>query len=174
MLPVARDRVNAIGAVDSLMVRDLWHSHRQVQTWLGICDRRGMAASCWHAETLGIFQVTATLGALVSSRRPSTTRLCAPGAARRHPTGGTVTAGRGVGIVSLILWALILIISVNTPFSSCAPTTTAKRHVACWLAVRPHAPPGTWRAGLLVVGLVAPAALRRWRHHAGDFRSQPL
>ena len=67
MLPVARDRVNAIGAVDSPMVRDpLAIRIARLQTWLAYLPIGG-AMAVIHAgmpKRSGIFQVTATLGAL--------------------------------------------------------------------------------------------------------------
>jgi hypothetical protein len=45
-------------------------------------------------------------------------------------SGGTLAPETITGIVSLILWSLIMIISSNTPSSSCAPTIAAR--VASW------------------------------------------
>ena len=61
----------------------------------------------------GIFQATATLGALgVVYGDIGTSPLYAlKEAARAAAHGGTITPDAVLGIVSLILWALILIIS---------------------------------------------------------------
>src|SRR5258708_24811818 len=78
----------------------------------------GGAMAVSHAgmpKRSGIFQVTATLGALgVVYGDIGTSPLYAlREAARAAAHGGTVTPDAVLGIVSLILWALILIISIK-------------------------------------------------------------
>jgi K+ transporter len=49
-------------------------------------------------------------------------------------SGGTVAPEAVLGIVSLIFWSLIVVISIKyTRFSSCAPTTTERAaSLPCW------------------------------------------
>jgi len=121
----------------------------------------------------GIIPVMATLGALgVVYGDIGTSPLYAlrerPG---RHPRRHG-DAGRGAGDRLAILWALILIIRVNTPFSILRATTTAKAHrcLAGLLSAARRA--GTLARRASGRGLVGAALLYGMGHHAGDFRSQ--
>src|ERR1700730_12119664 len=89
----------------------------RLQTWHAQRPSGG-AMAVIHAgmpKRSGIFQVTATLGALgVVYGDIGTSPLYAfKEAARAASHGGTVTPDAVLGIVSLILWALILIISIK-------------------------------------------------------------
>ena len=66
-----------------------------------------------------------------------------------------------LGIVSLILWALILIISVKYALLILRADNHGEGGIVALLALLSarNAEPGTWRAGLLVVGLVGAALL---------------
>ena len=44
----------------------------------------------------------------------------------RHASGDGLTRGEIIGTVSLLLWALILVITLKYSSSSCGPTTRAK------------------------------------------------
>src|SRR5713101_8967533 len=79
-----------------------------------------------------------------------------------------------LGVVSLILWALILIISVKYALLILRADNRGEGGIVALLALLSarNARPGTWRAQLLVVGLVGSAALRRRRHHAGDLGAE--
>ena len=112
----------------------------------------------------GIFQATATLGALgVVYGDIGTSPLYAlKEAARAAATsGGTITPDAVLGIVSLILWALILIISVKYALLILRADNHGEGGIVALLALLSarNAEPGTWRAGLLVVGLVGAALL---------------
>src|SRR6266481_513316 len=111
----------------------------------------------------GIFQVTATLGALgVVYGDIGTSPLYAlREAARAASHGGTVTPDAVLGIVSLILWALILIISVKYALLILRADNHGEGGIVALLALLSarNAAPGTWRAHLLVVGLVGAALL---------------
>src|SRR5258707_15519370 len=111
----------------------------------------------------GIFQVTATLGALgVVYGDIGTSPLYAlKEAARAAAHGGTVTPDAVLGIVSLILWALILIISIKYALLILRADNHGEGGIVALLALLSarNAEPGTWRARLLVVGLVGAALL---------------
>src|SRR5258707_4294894 len=111
----------------------------------------------------GIFQVTATLGALgVVYGDIGTSPLYAlREAARAAAHGGAVTPDAILGIVSLILWALILIISIKYALLILRADNHGEGGIVALLALLSarNAEPGTWRARLLVVGLVGAALL---------------
>src|SRR6478672_3856352 len=93
-------------------------------------------------------------------------------AAKAATHGGPLTNEAVLGVVSLILWALILIISIKYALLILRADNRGEGGIVAILALlgARHAQPGTWRAQLLVVG--RGAALRRRRHHAGDFGAQ--
>src|SRR5713101_5480494 len=150
-------RVNAIGAVDRRSARlQTWHAYLPI----------GGAMAVIHAgmpKRSGIFQVTATLGALgVVYGDIGTSPLYAlREAAQAAAHGGTVTPDAVLGIVSLILWALILIISVKYALLILRADNHGEGGIVALLALLSarNAAPGTWRAHLLVVGLVGAALL---------------
>ena len=111
----------------------------------------------------GIFQATATLGALgVVYGDIGTSPLYAlKEAARAAARGGTIMPDAVLGIVSLILWALILIISIKYALLILRADNHGEGGIVALLALLSarNAEPGTWRAGLLVVGLVGAALL---------------
>src|ERR1700716_1932476 len=111
----------------------------------------------------GILQATATLGALgVVYGDIGTSPLYAlKEAARAAARGGAVTPDAVLGIVSLILWALIVIISVKYALLILRADNHGEGGIVALLALLSarNAEPGTWRAGLLVVGLVGAALL---------------
>src|ERR1700716_2438403 len=111
----------------------------------------------------GILQATATLGALgVVYGDIGTSPLYAlKEAARAAARGGAVTPDAVLGIVSLILWALIVIISVKYALLILRADNRGEGGIVALLALLSarNARPGTWRAGLLVVGLVGAALL---------------
>ncbi len=114
-------------------------------------------------KSSGIFQVTATLGALgVVYGDIGTSPLYAlREAARAAAHGGTVTPDAILGIVSLIFWALILIISIKYALLILRADNHGEGGIVALLALLSarNAEPGTWRARLLVVGLVGAALL---------------
>src|SRR5947199_6805710 len=75
--------------------------------------------------------------------------------------GGTLTPDAIMGVVSLILWALILIISVKYALLILRADNRGEGGIVALLALLSarNAQPGTWRAHLLVVGLVGAALL---------------
>ena len=112
----------------------------------------------------GSFQATATLGALgVVYGDIGTSPLYALKEAARAAShhSGAVTPDAVMGIVSLILWALILIISLKYALLILRADNHGEGGIVALLALLSarNAEPGTWRAGLLVVGLVGAALL---------------
>ena len=114
----------------------------------------------------GMVQATATLGALgVVYGDIGTSPLYAlkeaARAAAHHAGTGMVTPDAVLGIVSLILWALILIISLKYALLILRADNHGEGGIVALLALLSarNAEPGTWRAGLLVVGLVGAALL---------------
>src|SRR6202165_6116832 len=77
--------------------------------------------------------------------------------------GGPLTHEAILGVVSLILWALILIISVKYALLILRADNRGEGGIVALLALLSarHARPGTWRAQLLIVGLVGAALLYR-------------
>jgi KUP system potassium uptake protein len=82
-------------------------------------------------------------------------------AARAASAGGTLQPGAVVGCVSMILWALILIISLKYSLLIMRADNRGEGGIMAMLALLKarHAKPGTARAYVLVVGLVGAALL---------------
>jgi KUP system potassium uptake protein len=107
--------------------------------------------------------LTATLGALgVVYGDIGTSPLYAlKEAAKAAAHGGTLTPEAILGVASLILWALILIISVKYALLILRADNRGEGGIVALLALLSarNAQPGTWRAQLLIVGLVGAALL---------------
>ncbi|HTD85788.1 MAG TPA: KUP/HAK/KT family potassium transporter [Candidatus Binatia bacterium] len=107
--------------------------------------------------------LTATLGALgVVYGDIGTSPLYAlKEAAKAAAHGGALPDGAIFGIVSLILWALILIISAKYALLILRADNRGEGGIVALLALLSarNARPGTWRAKLLIVGLVGAALL---------------
>jgi KUP system potassium uptake protein len=75
--------------------------------------------------------------------------------------GGTLSPETILGLASLILWTLILIISLKYAILMLRADNHGEGGMIALLALLDvrHAPQGTWRAGLLVVGLAGAALL---------------
>jgi KUP system potassium uptake protein len=82
-------------------------------------------------------------------------------AAKAAAHGGPLTSDAILGVVSLILWALILIISVKYALLILRADNRGEGGILALLALLSarNARPGTWRAQLLIVGLVGAALL---------------
>src|SRR5947207_12578191 len=82
-------------------------------------------------------------------------------AAKAATHGGALTPDAVLGVVSLILWALILIISVKYALLILRADNRGEGGIVALLALlhARNARPGTWRAQLLVVGLIGAALL---------------
>ncbi len=82
-------------------------------------------------------------------------------AARAAAHDGSVAPEAVLGVVSLILWALILIISIKYAALIMRADNRGEGGIVAILALlhARHAAPGTWRVHLLVVGLVGAALL---------------
>src|SRR5216684_1374506 len=119
--------------------------------------RTGQAA---HTETLPI---AATLGALgiVYGDIGTSPLYALKEAAKAASNGGLLTSDAILGVVSLIFWALILIISVKYALLILRADNRGEGGIVALLALLSarNAQPGTWRAQLLVVGLVGAALL---------------
>jgi KUP system potassium uptake protein len=107
--------------------------------------------------------VTATIGALgiVYGDIGTSPLYALKEAARAAANGGTPSESAILGVVSLILWALILIVSIKYALLILRADNRGEGGIVALLAllhVR-SAAPGTWRAQLLVVGLVGAALL---------------
>src|SRR5580704_15761361 len=114
------------------------------------------------AHTKGL-PIVATLGALgVVYGDIGTSPLYALREAAKAAThDGPLTSDATFGVVSLILWALILIISVKYALLILRADNRGEGGIVALLALLSarNAQPGTWRAQLLVVGLVGAALL---------------
>jgi len=107
--------------------------------------------------------VSATIGALgVVYGDIGTSPLYAlKEAARAAANGGTPGESAILGLVSLILWALILIVSIKYALLILRADNRGEGGIVALLALL-HvrgAAPGTWRAQLLIVGLLGAALL---------------
>ncbi|MBN9040014.1 MAG: potassium transporter Kup [Rhizobiales bacterium 62-47] len=82
-------------------------------------------------------------------------------AAKAATHGGALTHDAVLGVVSLILWALILIISVKYALLILRADNRGEGGIVALLALLSarNAKPGTWRAQLLLVGLIGAALL---------------
>ncbi|MDB5504303.1 MAG: Kup system potassium uptake protein [Tardiphaga sp.] len=111
----------------------------------------------------GGLPLTATVGALgVVYGDIGTSPLYAlKEAVKAAAHGGPLTSDATLGVVSLILWALILIISVKYAMLILRADNRGEGGIVALLALLSarNAQPGTWRAHLLVVGLVGAALL---------------
>jgi KUP system potassium uptake protein len=107
--------------------------------------------------------LTATIGALgVVYGDIGTSPLYAlKEAAKAAANGGALTHGAILGVVSLILWALILIISIKYAMLIMRADNRGEGGIVALLALLSarNAQPGTWRAQLLIVGLIGAALL---------------
>src|ERR1700760_3953113 len=114
------------------------------------------------AHTKGL-PIAATLGALgVVYGDIGTSPLYALKEAAKAAThGGPLTHAAILGVVSLILWALILIISIKYAMLIMRADNRGEGGIVALLALLSarNALPGTWRAQLLVVGLIGAALL---------------
>lgn len=82
-------------------------------------------------------------------------------AAKAASHGGALTDEAILGVVSLILWALILIISFKYAMLIMRADNRGEGGIVALLALlhTRNAQPGTWRAQLLIVGLIGAALL---------------
>src|SRR4249920_3686958 len=82
-------------------------------------------------------------------------------AAKAATHGGPLQPEAVLGVVSLILWALILIISIKYALLILRADNRGEGGIVALLALLSarNAQPGTWRAQLLVVGLIGAALL---------------
>jgi KUP system potassium uptake protein len=107
--------------------------------------------------------LTATIGALgVVYGDIGTSPLYAlKEAARAAAHGGPLSSAAVLGVASLILWALILIISIKYALLIMRADNRGEGGIVALLALLSarNAQPGTWRAQLLLVGLVGAALL---------------
>ena len=117
-------------------------------------------AASGHSSSLPL---TTTIGALgVVYGDIGTSPLYAlKEAAKAAAHGGTVTPDAILGVVSLILWALILIISLKYALLILRADNRGEGGIVALLALLSarNAEPGTWRAQLLIVGLIGAALL---------------
>ena len=76
-------------------------------------------------------------------------------------SGGALSHETILGIVSLIFWALILIVSLKYAILILRADNHGEGGIVAMLALLDarHAPPGSWRASLLIVGLIGAALL---------------
>ena len=120
-------------------------------------------AATSHAPSPHPLPLAATLGALgVVYGDIGTSPLYALKEAARAAAHGSVIMPAAVyGVVSLILWALVLIISIKYALLILRADNRGEGGIVALLALlhARNARPGTWRARLLIVGLVGAALL---------------
>jgi KUP system potassium uptake protein len=112
---------------------------------------------------LSALPTTATLGALgIVYGDIGTSPLYALKEAIKAATaGGAPLAGAVLGVVSLIIWSLILIISLKYAILILRADNRGEGGIVALLALlrARHARPGSWRAAVLVLGLLGAALL---------------
>src|ERR1700755_1213321 len=127
---------------------------------MGVPGTSTPGAASGHSSPL---HAAATIGALgVVYGDIGTSPLYALKEAARAAThGGPLTPDAILGVVSLILWALILIISIKYALLILRADNRGEGGIVALLALLSarNAKPGTWRAQLLIVGLVGAALL---------------
>src|SRR3954462_7880184 len=115
------------------------------------------------SKPAGILPIGATLGALgVVYGDIGTSPLYALKEAAKAAThGGALHPDAVLGVVSLIFWALILIISLKYALLILRADSRGEGGIVALLALLSarNAKPGTWRAQLLIVGLIGAALL---------------
>jgi KUP system potassium uptake protein len=74
---------------------------------------------------------------------------------------GTISAETTVGVVSVILWSLVLIVSFRYAILIMRADNRGEGGIIALLALLDvrHAPRGSWRASLMIVGLIGAALL---------------
>ncbi len=116
-----------------------------------------------HVKSSGTIPLTATIGALgVVYGDIGTSPLYAlKEAAKAAANGGALSHDAILGVASLILWALILIISIKYAMLIMRADNRGEGGIVALLALLSarNAQPGTWRAQLLIVGLIGAALL---------------
>jgi KUP system potassium uptake protein len=116
-----------------------------------------------HVKSTSALPLTATLGALgVVYGDIGTSPLYAlKEAAKAAANGGALSHDAILGVASLILWALILIISIKYAMLIMRADNRGEGGIVALLALLSarNAQPGTWRAQLLIVGLIGAALL---------------
>jgi KUP system potassium uptake protein len=82
-------------------------------------------------------------------------------AVKAASAGGAPTPEAVLGVISLILWSLILIISLKYAILICRADNRGEGGIVALLAVlrARHARPGTWRSAVLMLGLLGAALL---------------
>src|SRR5262249_18978896 len=75
--------------------------------------------------------------------------------------GGTPVSSAVLGVVSLVIWSLIVIVSLKYAVLILRANNRGEGGIVAMLALlhARHAPPGTWRAGVLMLGLLGAALL---------------
>src|SRR6202042_2609196 len=76
-------------------------------------------------------------------------------------TGGTPTPETVMGVVSVILWSLILIVALKYAILILRADNHGEGGIVALLALLDarHAPRGSWRSSLLIIGLIGAALL---------------
>jgi KUP system potassium uptake protein len=115
------------------------------------------------SKPLAGLKVAATMGALgiVYGDIGTSPLYALKEAAKAAAHGGSLTPEAVLGVVSLILWALILIISVKYALLILRADNRGEGGIVALLALLSarNAESGTWRAQLLIVGLIGAALL---------------
>ncbi len=133
-----------------------------------IHDRRGqivrtISSTARIAGQLRALPAAATLGALgIVYGDIGTSPLYAfKEAIKAATSGGAPGAGAVLGIISLIIWSLILIISLKYAVLILRADNRGEGGIVALLALlgARHARPGTWRVGVLLLGLLGAALL---------------
>src|SRR3978361_2182314 len=119
-------------------------------------------AAASHSSALPLTATIGALGVVEGNMSPSPLYALKEAAkAATHHHGGLLTPEAILGVVSLILWALILIISLKYALLILRADNRGEGGIVALLALLSarNAKPGTWRSQLLIVGLVGAALL---------------
>jgi KUP system potassium uptake protein len=116
-----------------------------------------MAETSQSAALPSVAQKLAALGVVYGDIGTSTLY----GLKQAVDAGGAATPDTVKGIVSVILWSLILIVAIKYAILVLRADNHGEGGIVSLLALLDarHAAPGTWRASLLIVGLIGAALL---------------
>jgi KUP system potassium uptake protein len=110
-----------------------------------------------HAQKLPAAAALAALGVVYGDIGTSTLY----GLKQAAEAGGALTPDSVMGVVSVILWSLILVVALKYAILIMRADNHGEGGIVALLALLDvrHAPRGSWRASLLIVGLVGAALL---------------
>ncbi len=123
-------------------------------------DRKAQTSGHGHHHGLGVARAFGALG-IVYGDIGTSPLYALKEAVKAASTGGATPADAATGAVSVILWSLILIVSIKYALLIMRADNRGEGGIVAMLALlrAREARPGSWRAVLLVTGLIGAALL---------------